>query len=107
LNNVYSTGTFSGAVNFDQGSGNDNHISHGGQDVFFNKFDPSGIYQWTKTWGGSGDDTGGVTVDGTDNAYAFGNFVGTVDFDPGSGADNHTADGTSGAYLSKFVSICR
>ncbi len=105
---VYVAGVFSDTIDFDPGSsGVDNHSSNGLQEAYFSKFDSIGNFQWAKTWGGSGNDTSGVTVDRTDSAYAFGNFVGTVDFDTGSEVDNHTADGTSGAYLSKFVSISR
>jgi len=108
--NVYVTGVFTDVVDFDPsdaGIDNQSATELVAKDPYFSKFTSNGDYQWVKTWGGSGDDTGGVTVDGADNAYAFGSFMGSADFDPGSNVDTHTAVGTTGAYLTKFISICR
>ncbi len=100
---VYASGWFSGTVDFDPGNGVDSHTSNGQHDAFLSQFDSSGTLQWAKTWGGSGDDTSVVTLDGTTgHVYAAGGFVGAVDFDPGSGLDNHTSNGGSDAFLSKF-----
>jgi hypothetical protein len=41
-------------------------------------------------------------VDGANNVYAAGGFVGTVDFDPGGGIDLHTSNGYTDAFL-KFM----
>jgi len=104
--NVYVTGYFWGTVDFDPGTGVDNHTSNGGYDVFLSKFDSSGNYLWAKTWGGgSGYDCGyGVATDGSGNVYATGYFIGTVDFDPGTGVDDHTSNGGYDVFLSKFDS---
>ncbi len=102
---VYVTGHFNGTVDFDPGSGVDNHTSNGADDVFLGKFDSSGDNQWARTWGGSGSDSGyGVAADGSGNVYVTGYFNGTVDFDPGSGVDNHTSNGGNDVFLSKFFS---
>jgi hypothetical protein len=104
--NVYVTGFFADTVDFDPGSGVDNHISDGSEDVFLSKLDSSGAFQWAKTWGGAycWDHGYGVAVDGSGNAYVTGYFWETVDFDPGSGVDNHTSNGSVDAFLSKFDS---
>jgi len=103
--NVYVTGYFHGTVDFDPGSGVDNHTSNGQYDVFLSKFDPLGAFKWARTWGGSYEDEGwGVAVDGSGNVYVTGWFSGTVDFDPGSGVDNHTSNGYFDVFLSKFDS---
>ncbi len=102
---VYVTGYFYGTVDFDPGSGVDNHASNGEYDVFLSKFDSSGAFNWARTWGGSEYDLGhGVAVDGSGNAYVTGEFFGSVDFDPGSGVDNHTSYGGRYVFLSKFDS---
>ena len=103
--NIYVTGYFSETVDFDPGSGVDNHTSNGGSDIFLSKFDSSGIFLWTETWGGmAGDYAADVAADGLGNVYVTGTFGKTVDFDPGSGVDNHTSNGVDDAFLSSFHS---
>jgi hypothetical protein len=103
--NVYVTGMFAGAVDFDPGPGVDNHISNEYGDAFLSKFDSSGNFQWARTWGGIYADWGeGVAVDGSGNVYVTGYFTGTADFDPGPGVDNHTSNGSYEVFLSKFDS---
>ena len=102
--NVYVTGDFGeGAVDFDPGGG-DPHTSYGETDAFLSKFDSSGYFEWARTWGGSGTETGyGVAADGSGNVYVTGSFEDTVDFDPGGG-DPHTSLGYENIFLSKFES---
>ncbi len=102
---TYVTGGFFETVDFDPGSGMDNHASSGDRDAFLSKFDSSGAFAWARTWGGSGYDFGnGVSLDGSGNLYVTGGFAGIVDFDPGSGVDNHTANGGREGFLSRFDS---
>lgn len=99
-NNVYVGGMISATV--DLGSGP--VTSQGLWDASLTKFAADGAFQWAQTWGGSGNDINlGVTLDGVSNAYTFGPFQNTVDFDPGSGVGNHAASGIQDAYLSKFT----
>ncbi len=92
--NVYVTGWFADTVDFDPGAGVDNHISNGGADIFVLKLDANGDFQWAKTFGGTGWDRGyGITVDDSENVYTTGSFLDVVDFDPNSGTDNHTSTG--------------
>jgi hypothetical protein len=103
--NAFVTGSFSGTVDFDPGPGVDNHTSNGNWDVFLSKFDSNGDLLWARTWGGSVWDWGySVAIDGSGNALVTGSFGGTVDFDPGPGVDNHTANGNDDAFISKFDS---
>jgi len=104
--NVYVTGQFQGTVDFDPDPiDKENHSSNGVQDVYLVKFDSTGDFIWARTWGGSAWDYGhDVAVDSSGNVYCVGWFAGTVDFDPGTGGDNHTPDVDPGVYLSKFDS---
>ena len=52
LNNIYVGGNFEDAVDFDPSAGSNIITSNGNEDVFISKFDQSGNYQWTKTFGG-------------------------------------------------------
>jgi hypothetical protein len=102
---VYVTGYFIGTdVDFDPAGGIDNHTSNGGNDAFLSEFDSMGYYQWARTWGGTLNDYSiGGAADGSGNAYVTGYFYDIVDFDPGTGIDNHTSNGNIDAFLSKFL----
>ena len=105
--NVFVAGYFFKTVDFDPGSGVDNHTSNGYADAFLIKFDPSGNSLWARTWGGVspvGDNASSVAIDPSGSAYVAGNFTDTIDFDPGAGVDSHTSGGTADAFLSKFDS---
>ncbi len=103
--NVYVTGGYEHIVDFNPGPGEDKHTSYGVEDIFLSKFDPAGNFQWVRTWGGGSifKDSGyGVAIDGSGNVYVTGAFWDTVDFDPGPGVDEHTAQVDGRIFLSKF-----
>ncbi|MEO1625023.1 MAG: SBBP repeat-containing protein, partial [Bacteroidota bacterium] len=98
--NAYVTGRFSTTVDFDPGMTELNITAEGGQDVFVQKFSPSGGMLWVRTFGGDGVDWArGIAVDADDNAYVTGSFQQTVDFDPGAG----TTELTSSDFENMFV----
>jgi hypothetical protein len=99
---VYWVGDFDDEIDFDPGSGEDIHTSHGSafHDAFLGKFDSDGNYQWTKSWGPAGNSS--VTINEAGNIFCAGSFSETVDFDPGSGAYVITANGYNDAFLSSF-----
>jgi len=98
---IYVTGYFMGTVEFNPAGGG-TQSSHGEEDVFLSKFNSSGIWQWSKIWGGIFEDIGcSVTVDSVNNAYVTGYFVDTVEFNPGGG-DPHTSNGEDDGFLSKM-----
>ena len=103
--NVYTTGYFTGTVDFDPGVGVTNLTSAGGQDAFVTKVDSAGDLVWAKIFGGTLDDNGvTLTLDSSLNFYVGGGFRGTVDFDPGVGSLNVTAVGNQDGFVSKFDS---
>jgi quercetin dioxygenase-like cupin family protein len=100
------TGGFAGTdVDFDPGSGTDKHSSsNNSSDAFLSEFDSSGNFKLARTWGGTGYENGNCdAVDVSGNAFVSGQFQYTVDFDPGTGTDNHTAVTTVDFFLSKFA----
>ena len=100
---VYVTGYFTGAVDFDPGTGTDTHTANGDRDCFLSRFDANGNFQWAKTWGGSGDDRAEtIDIDNAGNIYDCGLFNGTVDFDPGNGVESHPPNGGNDVFVSKF-----
>jgi hypothetical protein len=101
--NSYVAGYFQGTVEFNP-EGGGLHSSSGLEDVFLSKFDSSGNWQWTKTWGGTGSDYGwSVAIDGSGYLYVTGEFTGSVQFNP-DGGGTQASEGSWDAFLSKFDS---
>jgi hypothetical protein len=101
---VYTTGYFSGTVDFNPGIGTFNLQSSGGSaDAFVSKLDAAGNFVWAIKFGGKGTDEGvGITLDSWGNAYATGSIIDTVDFDPGPGTYTLASHGYYDAYVSKL-----
>lgn len=103
--NVYITGYFQGAVDFDPGSGFLSLGSAGSLDAFVLKLNSSGDLVWAMRVGGTGADYGfAVAVDGSGNVYATGYFESTADFDPSGGTTNLTSAGSVDAFVLKLDS---
>lgn len=101
--NVFTTGYFQGSVDFDPGSATSTLASAGGNDAFLQKLDSDGNYDWAIRLGSAANDEGySVTTDISDNVLVHGIFQGTVDFDPGAGADSRTTTGSYAAYILKL-----
>lgn len=96
--NIYTTGSFSGTVDFDPGVGTANLSSAEGSG-FILKTDASGNFVWVKQMGAGGVS---IVVDGSGNVYSTGNFTGTADFDPGTGVFNLTSCAYGDAFISKL-----
>jgi hypothetical protein len=89
--NTYTTGSFSGTVDFDPGSNILNLTAAGATlDIFISKLDEDGNFVWAKAISGpSLNDAGyAITTDASGNVYVTGAFFGIVDFDPGAGVTN-------------------
>lgn len=100
--NVYTTGVFTGTVDFDPAAAFFN-LTADGEDVFILKLDASGNFVWAKNVGGAGSDSGrSVYVDSLYNVYIAGSFQATVDFDPGAGTANLTCYGTYSTFILKL-----
>ncbi|MCB9448047.1 MAG: SBBP repeat-containing protein [Flavobacteriales bacterium] len=101
--NVHTTGSFEGTVDFDPGAGSATRTSSGSLDVFVQKLNASGTYDWAISFGASSSDQGySVTVDASGNVYTTGSFLGTADFDPGSGTANLTSAGPWDVFIQKI-----
>lgn len=106
--NVYLTGWFQGTVDFDPGIGTTSLTSSGGSyDIYVSKLDSNGNFVWARAMGGISEDIGqAVTVDPLGNVYTTGWFIGTADFDPGTGVFSLTSSGgfASDIFISKLNS---
>lgn len=77
LGNVYTAGTFNGAaVDFNLAAvqaGDTLTSTSGSYDVWIDKLDSGGVFQWVRQAGGVGDDWGtGITLDRAGNPYVTG-----------------------------------
>ncbi|MCD6217459.1 SBBP repeat-containing protein [bacterium] len=103
--NIYVTGYYCGAVNFDPGGGTDIRNAASSADIFLSKFDSTGIYQGAVTLGGWGWEEGiVVTADNNNDVWITGYFSGIMDFDPGLGNAILTSVGGNDAFLAKYDS---
>tara|TARA_B100001109_G_C18860561_1_gene473762 strand:- start:1746 stop:3437 length:1692 start_codon:yes stop_codon:yes gene_type:complete len=106
LGNVYTTGWFSGTVDFDPGSNIVNQQSTGQRDIFVQKMTSAGNLLWVKGLGGSLDDFGqSIDIDAFGNVITAGVFEGTVDFDPGIGLNNLTSVILRDMFIQKLDSL--
>ncbi len=107
--NVYTTGFFSGTVDFDPGSGVTNLTSPSGNTgMFVTKVNSNGVLIWARSMlnGASFGSAfpSSITVDSAGNVLTTGQFLGTVDFDPGEGVTNIASTLDYDAFVSKLDS---
>jgi hypothetical protein len=97
--NVYLAGLLSGTMDLDPGPGTYTLTSNGNMDVQVVKLDANGNFLWGKGFGGADRDRClDIALDNTSSVYLTGDFMNTVDFDPGPDTCNSTAFGMD-AYI--------
>ena len=102
---VYVTGTFSGSVDFDPGTGLTVLTSVGLADIFLAKYTAAGALVWADRLGGTAADTvTSLARDASGNLYIAGGFEGAADFDPGPGNQVLTSLGSADGFIAKFTS---
>lgn len=101
--NVYVTGVFSIAGDYDPGAATYTLTPVGSQDCFILKLDASGVFVWVKQIGGAGNEVGSsIEIDAANNVITTGNFTSTADFDPGAGVANSTSLGLNDMFINKL-----
>jgi VCBS repeat-containing protein len=102
-NNLYTTGRHRGGVDFDPGAGTTSLTNAGSSDIYVQKMDTDGTFEWVVGMGGTDFEEGnGVSVDDAGNVYVAGHFADTVDFDPGVGTLGLTSAGGSDMFVLKL-----
>lgn len=102
--NAYTTGDFSGTVDFDPGAAIQD-LTAFGRDIFISKIDANGDYVWAKSITSSntnGNQGVSISVDVAGNVYTTGEFTGDADFDPGPATNMLTLSGSTNAYILKL-----
>jgi hypothetical protein len=100
---LFVSGTFSYNVDFDPGPAVSLRSSAGGTDVFVARFTTDGQFEEAISFGGPQSETtssGVMRLDSASNLYLGGQFLGSIDFDPGSG--QHVLSNT-GSGLNSYV----
>lgn len=99
---VYTAGYFEGVADFDPSLATYTLSSTNARDIFISKLNASGNFVWAKKIGGGGNQiANAITTDALGNVYTTGDYVNTVDFDPGAGSYTLT---TIGLNTNIFVS---
>ncbi|MCB0854588.1 MAG: SBBP repeat-containing protein [Bacteroidetes bacterium] len=100
--NIYLTGSYSGRINSNPGSGSDDFVASAGPNMFILKLDSDGNFIWAKDINASKTITGNsITTDESANVYLTGNYIGRVDFNPDSDLNNDILDTKS--YNNAFI----
>ncbi len=100
--NIDVTGAFSGTVNFNpSGTALNLTAGAGGYNAFVLKLSSTGSTVWADALVDSSSVSigNGIGVDSAGHVIVGGWFVGTVDFDPGSGTANVTGQGVEDAFV--------
>ncbi|HMI89184.1 MAG TPA: hypothetical protein VK550_34130 [Polyangiaceae bacterium] len=105
---IVGVGSYQGAVDFDPGPLSDIHVTvdPSAREPFVIKMSATGALVWARTLVVSDSTSNFASALATDEVgavYAGGSFQGTLDFDPGAGADVRTANGQS-AFVVKLDS---
>ena len=110
VGNVYVTGSFGAAVDFDASAATANATPVSLSDIYILKLTSAGVFGFVKTMGGTGSDVANdITVDGAGNIYTTGSFGTTgnlnADFDPGAGTATLTSNGSGDVFVSKLNNL--
>jgi hypothetical protein len=105
--NIFTLGNFNGTVDFDPGSATSNvtSLSGGGGlgNMFLTRSDSLGNLVWVKSFlSQQSVEAGSVSLDSAGNILVVGNFLGSVDFDPGAGTALRTASGLRDIFVVKL-----
>jgi len=84
MDNIHISGCLAGETDFDPGPGSEIHDnSAGGSDGYVCKYDSDGNFVWFRQFEGGWNTVAVIEFDDFDNLLVGGEFLNTVDFDPG------------------------
>ncbi len=97
--NVYLTGYFYAAADFDPSAAEFEMTPFGSGDGFAVKLDSSGDFLWAKQFGGTGFDLATTMEMTADGIYISGNFAGNADFNPSDSETFNLTTSGDGVYI--------
>lgn len=98
--NVYTSGYFETAVDFDPGAGTYTLAPALNAEAYLTKLDASGNFVWAKQMGGVVGQGWSTVIDAAGNVYCSGAFNNSADLDPGPGV--FTATGYNQCFVTKL-----
>ncbi len=105
---MYLTGSHWTNIDLDPGAGTAIFTTHGNYNMYLSKYDSLGAYVWGHSYGGPSSsgptDGSSLALDALGNLMVGGNYMQTVDFDPGPGVANLTATYYSDIFIAKYKS---
>jgi hypothetical protein len=105
-NHVYTTGTFDGSANMDPTSPETNQMltAQGALDGFLSRLDADGNYVYGGQFTGPYYEENAVSIlfDGNGGFYISGNFMSTIDVDPGNNTVEFAAAGSTDSFITKW-----
>ena len=108
-NQLFVSGNFSGAVDFDPLTSTLNLISNGNTDIFIAKYSTLFAPLWAYSIGGVGKDIcNSQTVTSTGELIITGSYLNTVDFNPSTTTSNaliNTSSTIQNTYIAKYSTI--
>lgn len=103
MSNIYTTGFFEDTADFDPSSSNHNFISKGGLDMFIQKMDSNGLFDFAQHIGSADRDYGNsVVVDINEDIVLTGAFSNNPDFNAGTGTHQLSSYGAQDVSLLKL-----
>ena len=102
--NAYIAGAFAGTYDFNPGAAVNNLSSQGGTDIFVQKLAANGNFIWVRQMTGSTsyENAYNLALDAGGNIFVTGDFLNTVDFDPGAAVYNLTSFGNYDIFVCKL-----
>ncbi|MEJ6776216.1 MAG: hypothetical protein QNK85_02695 [Crocinitomicaceae bacterium] len=102
-NEVFICGAFSGTADLEMGAGISMVTAINGADIFIQKLDATGDFQWVKTFGGSGECyPSAIKINSNGEIINIGDFQNTIDLDPGVNTVFKTSNGEYDSYIVKL-----
>lgn len=103
--NIYTVGTFTGAVDFDPSYTSAMLFSKGENDIYIQKLGTKSNFIWALSYGSLYEDAvTSIAVDKKGDVIVVGRFIGTMDLDPGPLKNNLTSLGAYDNFILKFNS---
>ncbi len=100
---IWTTGYFTGTIDFNPGGTAMNRTSAGSSDIFLAAYDVNGGAQYVTRIGGTGADGGNDIVSDDSNVAITGLFAGTVNFGTATTPNNFTsAAGSPDVFITKY-----
>jgi len=100
---VFTTGHYTGTVDFDPSNSTHNITAFGSSDGYIQKLDSLGNLVWVGTFGGIAVDRGyAIFADISNNVFVTGAFQDWSDFDPSLGIDQLSSQGNFDGFVLKL-----